>query len=49
MPGEACDDDDTNGLTNCKSDCTGPASGYTCTGGSITTPKTCSSLCGDGI
>ena len=49
MPSEICDDGDNIGSTNCKADCSGFAPGYTCTGGSTTTPKTCTNLCGDGI
>lgn len=49
MIGEACDDGDVSSSTNCKGDCTGPALGYTCSGGSTTTPKTCVETCGEGI
>lgn len=49
MIGEACDDGDVSSTTNCKGDCSGPALGYTCSGGSTTTPKTCVETCGEGI
>ncbi|MBK8156771.1 MAG: DUF4215 domain-containing protein [Streptococcus sp.] len=48
VQGEICDDGDTSALSNCKSDCSGSVTGYTCTGGSITTPRTCTTNCGDG-
>lgn len=46
--GEVCDDGNTDGI-GCKADCTGPAIGYGCTGGSISTPRVCAPVCGDGI
>jgi len=46
---EACDDGNLNGLTACKADCSGPVSGWSCTGGDVMTPSTCIEVCGDGI
>ncbi|MBK8156768.1 MAG: DUF4215 domain-containing protein [Streptococcus sp.] len=48
-PGEICDDGDLIGSIGCLADCSGAAPGYTCTGGSSTTPRVCTELCGDGI
>jgi len=44
---EVCDDGDTNGLSKCKADCSGPVVGWTCSGGSSSFPSTCSPICGD--
>lgn len=49
MLGEICDDGDLISTTKCLGDCSGPAPGYTCSGGSTTTPKTCTETCGEGI
>lgn len=32
----------------CKADCSGALPGWTCSGGSVSGPDTCTSLCGDG-
>ncbi|MBK8156772.1 MAG: hypothetical protein IPK55_12640 [Streptococcus sp.] len=47
MNPETCDDGGVDGTSMCKSDCTGSVSGWVCTGGSPTTPSTCTSVCGD--
>jgi len=49
MIGESCDDGDVSSATKCLGDCSGPAPGYSCSGGSTTTPKTCVETCGEGI
>ncbi|MBK8156765.1 MAG: hypothetical protein IPK55_12595 [Streptococcus sp.] len=41
MPGEVCDDGDTNALSGCLGDCTGAVPGWLCTGGSMSTAQTC--------
>ena len=38
MASEICDDGDISGLDKCKADCSGPVTGWTCIGGSLTTP-----------
>jgi cysteine-rich repeat protein len=48
--GEVCDDGGTVGDgVGCKDDCFGPELGWSCTGGTATTPITCVTVCGDGI
>lgn len=49
MVGEICDDGDALDDSNCKADCSGPALGYTCNGGSTSTPRVCTEACGDGV
>jgi hypothetical protein len=48
MTGEGCDDNDSTDGKGCKADCSGPLDGWSCTGGSTTTPVTCTPICGDG-
>ena len=43
---EICDD---GGLGGCKSDCSGPNPGFSCSAGSFSSASICSSVCGDGI
>lgn len=45
---EFCDDGSTDGI-GCKADCTGDAPGYTCLGGTPTTPSVCYETCGDNV
>ena len=33
----------------CKTDCSGPLTGFSCSGGSQTTPDICDTICGDGL
>jgi len=49
MPTENCDDGDIIGSNKCNALCTGPAPGWTCSGGTTTTPSTCVEVCGDGV
>ena len=48
---EICDNADKvlgDGI-KCLDDCSGSHPGWTCTGGSTTTPSVCESTCGDGV
>jgi len=47
MIGELCDDGDLDNTNGCKSDCSGPVSGYVCQFGTATSPMICSEKCGD--
>ena len=44
-----CDDDNINDNEGCKSDCSGPIDGWTCSGGDSSNPDTCVTTCGDGF
>lgn len=44
--GTECEDSNLNDLKGCKSDCSGPMTGYSCDSSS---PSICSVICGDGI
>lgn len=44
---EACDDGDLIGTSKCKADCSGPVDGWTCSGGSFSSPSICNPVCGD--
>ena len=46
---EACDDGDKDDNEGCLDDCSGAISGWTCTGGTISTPDVCQTTCGDSI
>lgn len=46
---EFCDDGNLDDEEQCNQNCTEAANGWECTGGSITTPSTCTEVCGDGI
>jgi len=46
--GENCDDGDLINDVGCLADCSAPAPGYTCSGGSITSATICTETCGDG-
>jgi len=43
----ACDDGNTNSNDGCSSTCTVDF-GYACSGGTVTSPDTCTQICGDG-
>ncbi len=45
---ETCDDGLQDGV-GCTSACDGQMTGYTCSGGDISTPTNCADVCGDGI
>lgn len=49
MQGEICDDGEMINSIGCKNDCSGPAAGYLCSGGSTSSPRVCTEECGDGI
>jgi len=46
---EFCDDGNTDGSSQCNSDCTGNAPGWYCSGGDSSNPSTCITQCWDGI
>ena len=50
VSGEICDDAvaDFGGTNKCKNDCSGPENGWSCSGGTLTTPSTCIETCGNG-
>jgi cysteine-rich repeat protein len=49
FPPEACDDGNTVDGDGCSHDCTMIEAGWSCTGGSPTSPSVCTPICGDGL